>query len=114
MKTCLLIINNETYVLDVDAALQADLLHKKVEFSIGDVFVVPSEPNINPVVVVETAYRKRYQLLGMGLGCNSNPFYQQEHSREDIDLWLMKGKWKKVGNIQHEVAGLVHKFEILK
>lgn len=78
----------------------------------GDVFHFGGREGTNPLWLVESVYSgdKRFQLVGIGASVNSNAFYHELHSLEEILAYLKDKRMRFVRNINNliykEVAKL--------
>lgn len=110
-------IEGKFWNLDVDKAIAAKVMteYPKSNGKIkpGDVFAHPTQ-KINNLLLVAGVNQygmnpeNRYQLLGMGLSCNSNPFYNKLHSLEEIEVYLIEKEMVFVKNIDDEICALVN------
>jgi hypothetical protein len=113
-------INKKLHKLDVDAAQKCGALTSAIvdpnEMRAGDVFI-DSKGNINPFLLVEAAtrfqgneeYKKRFQLVGMGVNINSGLFFESLHTLEEVADYLNSQKMVFARNINLDIVSLVNK-----
>ena len=114
-------INEKLHRLNVDAAQKCGALTSATvdlnEMRFGDVFVDPRK-RTNPFLLVEAVtrfqgdsseYKNRFQLVRMGVGINSGPFYTSLHTLEEIADYLNSKEMIFARNINSDIASLMNK-----
>lgn len=125
MKTTKIELDGETYVLDINRAKELGVLSEDLDakyplpLNIGDVYKHETG-RTNPLLLVKAIYcvepstghvpvsQKIYTLLGLGLAPNSDPFYRELHTIEEIKAYLRERNMRYSHNIESKVGYAVH------
>jgi hypothetical protein len=101
-------IDNKEYILDVDKAKKLGVLEESI--AVGNVYIHPTG-NTNPFLLVKVIYDPQndycYQLLGVGCGVNSGPFFDALHSLLEIELYLKTKGMVFHKNVNYDISELV-------
>lgn len=110
MKTKLK-IEGKSYELDIHAAIAHGVLSavhevKDGPLQVGDTFQGGGR---NPLLLVQAVYNdpNSYQLLGLGASTNSDDFYQELHSMEEIEKYLYNGRMTFVKNVNNQIRSII-------
>lgn len=110
MKQLKVTIDNDSFLLNVQAAVAAGILvpvPPPYPLCAGDVYK-PAKGGCNPFLLVRVAYYKdEWQLLGMGASTNSNEFFSKTHTKAEVETYLRQHGMVFDRNINRAIGDLV-------